>query len=651
MHRIASVYAITTTPKNACNSGNNVRRKPRTYIMTETNIIAALKEMPENTFFHDDGERISAFLPDQARNINNYSIIPVYKVPEGDNQLGKKLTFHLNNAHTEYLHNMFLCITLPELTLQSLIVRGYLPDNPRSGWLELSEIRNSYELERIVQSYNKEHTPRLKFDYVLFNQKASADRSDPLTGEQEKTLAAQLGKYGGYDVVYRALDAHIKGRYRRPGDVYRIRYVGNLGHRIIRNVTMFLDDIEYFTIDSFYLDIQMQQKRADCALYKQMIGHVPECYDPDNVTTGRLPAYKLIIPIVFPVCNGDSVLPLTLIDKTVKIEVSLCELEELLMIDVMSNLHNARWSQTSDEVSESTTEYMDDPFYPLNNGHRIQVWKYKSIPQKDKPFEPPHLNVSCYSPIAMAYFGRIVSIGDWREWLDGKPRAIQTMLNVNYVKVQENEKQWLLNVKNRDRIKYIATDWNMVQRYNVAGKKTRIPIRTKHLMKAIYFAVVNTTVKTESGQYATSNDKPIPVDNWRVTIDPSTSTNPIACVSLYYWKDARFYEVDASYFTHTVPFMHRTTRTQHNHIHMYAFNKDILSSALAGYANYEELDNVDLEITLTDEACEYMDTWSDHKQKTLPYRGVHTAQRYEIVVGYENYCILNYMDGSLDVMK
>ena len=619
--------------------------------MTEMNIIAALKEMPENTFFHDDGERISAFLPNQVRNINNYSIIPVYKVPDGDNQLGKKLTFHLNNAHTEYLHNMFLCITLPELTLMQSIVRGYMPENTVAGWLELADIRNSYELERIVQSYNKVNATRFKFDYVLFNQKCSTDSaSDQWTAEQEAILATQLEKYGGYDAVYRALDLHIRGRYRRPGDVYRIRYVKNLGHRIIRNVTMFFDDVEYFTTDSFYLDIQMQQKRADCELYRQMIGNVAELYDPDNVTTGRLPAYKLVIPIVFPVCNGDSVLPLSLIDKTIKIEVSLCELEELLTVDVMSNLHNARWSNTSEEVTQSTTEYMDDPFYPLNNGHRIQVWKYKSIPQKDRPYDPPHLNVSCYSPIAMSYFGRILSIVDWREWLDSKPGLIQTMLNVNYIKAQENEKQWLQNVKNRDRIKYIGTDWNSVQRYNVNGRKTRIPIRTKHLMKAIYFAVVNTTIKAESGQYSTSNDKPIPLDNWRVTLD-ATSTNPVRCVSLYYWKDARFYEVDASHFTHTVPYMHGMTRTKNNHIHMYAFNKNLLSSSLSGYANYEELENVDLEITLTDEACAYMDTWNDHKQKTLPYRGANSEQRYELVVGYENYCILNYMDGSLDVMK
>jgi hypothetical protein len=621
--------------------------------MTEMNIIAALKEMPENTFFHDDGERISAFLPDQVRNINNYSVIPVYKVPEGDSQLGKKLTFHLNNAHTEYLHNMFLCITLPELALHPAIVRGYMPENTASGWLELSDIRNSYELERIVQSYNKASATRFKFDYVLFNQKCSLSTdsaSDQWTAEQEATLSAQLEKYGGYDAVYRTLDAHIKGRYRRPGDVYRVRYVKQLGHRIIRNVTMFFDDVEYFTTDSFYLDIQMQQQRAECDLYMQMTGNVPELYDPDNVTTGRLPAYKLIIPIVFPVCNGDSVLPLTLIDKAVKIEVSLCELEEVLLVDVMSNLHNARWSNTSDDVVQSTTEYMDDPFYPLNNGHRIQVWKYKSIPQKDRPYEPPHLNVSCYSPIAMSYFGRILSIVDWRDWLDAKPGMIHTTLNVNYIKVQENEKQWLQNVKNRDRIKYIGTDWNSVQRFNIEGRKTRIPIRTKHLMKAIYFAVVNTTIKAESGQYATSNDKPLPLDNWRVTLN-GASRNPIQCVSLYYWKDARFYEVDASHFTHTVPYMHGMTRTVNNHIHMYAFNKNIRSSSLSGYANYEELENVDLEITLTDEACEYMDTWNDLKQKTLPYRGANSAQRYELVVGYENYCILNYMDGSLDVMK
>ena len=618
--------------------------------MTETNIVAALKEMPENSFFHDDGERISAFLPDQARNINNYAIIPVYKVPDGDNQLGKKLTFQLNNAHTEYLHNMFLCISLPELALQSQIVRGYLPENNLSGWLELSEIRNSYELERIVQAYNKEHVLRLQFDYVLFNLKCSSPTS-VLTAEQAKTLTVQLDKFGGYDTVYAALDAHIKGRYRRPGDLYRVRYTRNLGHRIIRNVTMFFDDIEYFTIDSFYLDVKMQQTRVGCELYNQMIGNVPELYNPDNVTTGILPAYKLIIPIVFPVCNGDSVLPLSLLDKSVKIEVSLCELEELLSVDVMSNLHNARWSQTSEDVSQSTSDYIDDPFYPLNNGHRIQVWKYKSVPQQGKPYDPPHLNVACYNPIAMTYFGRTLSIVDFRDWFDVKSHAIHTQLNVNYIKVQENEKQWLQAVKNRDRIKYIGTDWNSVQRFNVSGKKTRIPIRTKHLMKAIYFAVVNTTMRTESGQYATGNDKPIPSDDWKVTFASRASTNPVSCVSLYYWKDSRFYEVDASYFTHTIPYMNGMTRTEHNHIHMYAFNKSMLGSSLSGYANYEELDNVDLEITLTDEACEYMDAWNDLKQKTLPYRGVNHSQRYEIVAGYENYCILNYMDGSLDVVK
>ena len=624
--------------------------------MSETNILAALKEMPENAFFHDGVDRVSAFLPEQARNINNYAIIPVCKGPEGDNQLGKKLTFHLNNAHAEYLRNMFLCVTLPALSLQSSILRGYLPENAAiAGWLELSDIHSAYELERITQSFNKTRPaePRLAFDFVLFTQRCARGAANAVwTEEQERTLARQLEAYGGFDAVYRALNAHIKGRYRRPGDVFRLRYVKHLGHRLIRHITLCLDDVEYFAIDSFYLDVQQQQRRADCHLYNQMIGHVPECYDPDNITTGRLPAYKLTIPIVFPVCNGDSVLPLSLLDKTIKVEVSLCNLEELLLVDVMSNLHNARWSPTGHDVIRSTTRYMDDPFYPTNHGHRIQVWKYASIPQKDRPGEPPHLKVPCYSPIAMAYFGRTLPVADWREWLEPRPRDIHATLNVNYVKVQENERRWLQHAKTRDLIKYIGTDWNSIQRCHVVGKKTRIPLRTRHLMKALYFAVVNTTIRSDSGQYATNHDKPSSTSDWRVVLDNRTSSNPVACVSLYYWKDARFYEVDASYFTHTVPYMHGMTRADdQRHIHMYAFNKSMLSSSLSGYANYEELDNVDLEITLTDEACEYMNAWDAHKQQTLPYLGVHTVQRYEVVVGYENYCILHYLNGSLDVMK
>tara|TARA_B110000483_G_scaffold111843_1_gene135977 strand:+ start:1382 stop:3220 length:1839 start_codon:yes stop_codon:yes gene_type:complete len=612
--------------------------------MSDTNVLATIDEMKENELFHS-GSKVSAFLPEEPSNISNYSSFPIYRLPDSEVNWGKSVSFVLNNPNADYITDIHLEFTLPKVDLDPIVKMGYSKNEGiDANRLGLDDIQNQEELLGwVYPNYVKEMTtqkrPNMIIDRTEFARMIiPLSRKEPL--DKTRIPQEQLD----------TLDEYIRQRYFKPGNLYRVRWIDNVGHYIMKSAKLLVDDIEYFSIDPFYMDIKRHfELVGGTNVYDKMVLHQDQY---SNATLHHLDKYKLIIPLHFPITRNKNSLPISLIDKEIKITVAFATIEELLVIDNFENL-----SGEIDGIIEKTS----DNYFPLlveskYENSRIQRWKYKNIPITNNVTQEQ----ATREDIVWDYFGRSTKMVRYDDWLDTtQPVTPDCYMNVNYSKVQDTEKAWIANAKLNYDIKYLSTDWSLGVHANLTQKKTRIPIRSKHLIKTIYFAIRNVTNGIDPSNYTTNALKPKSPTLITATNSDGSFTSvrdtssPIEKVSLFYWKNARIYEIDSSYFTITQPYLNGLDTSDKLGIHMFSFSSDVAGDSLNGYANFEELGNVELEITLRDDALTRMNlTYQDMVHAPMyRYAGVFEKQKYEFLYGYESLCLMRYKEGSMFVFK
>lgn len=609
--------------------------------MSDTNVLATIDEMKENDLFHT-GDKISAFLPEDPTNVSNFSTFPTMRIADSEVNWGKTVSFTINNPNADYVQSIFVEFTLPKIQLSKNVIMGYARGSIDENRMSVDDIKNQEELlGQIFPNYNIEMNRRNRADLVIrrtsfLNFIMPLEQNQPL--DRTRITPEQ----------FTALDEYVKERYFRPGNVYRARWIDNVGHYIMKNIKMIVDEIEYFSVDPFYMDVKRHFDMVGGTVsYDRMIGHVEQLY---NSAISHLDKYKIVVPVKLPITRNKNHLPLSLIDKEVKIQVTFADLEDLLVIDCFEALEDdIDWQIIKDT----------DTYFPLlvdikNPNARIVRWKYRNLPVTTTDA----IDVSTREELAWDYFGRSIKMSRAEDWLDVSGGIVpECSMNVNYIKVQESEKLWLLNAKQNLDIKYLSTDWVLGLHTGLNQKKTRIPIRSKHLIKTIYFAVRNTTTGVDPSNYSNNPLKPRTPSNFRNSTGKLTEVmdnhSPIEKVSLFYWKNARFHEIDSTYFTTTQPYMHGLDTSDKVGIHMFSFNHNLHQDDLSGYANFEELGNVELEITLSDQAMKNMNlTRNDlNTNRLLPFAGIFEKQKYEFVYGYESLCLLRYKEGDVFVFK
>ena len=611
--------------------------------MSDTNVLATIDEMKENELFHS-GSKVSAFLPEEPSNISNYSSFPIYRLPDSEVNWGKSVSFVLNNPNADYITDIHLEFTLPKIDLDPAVVMGYTKaEGIDANRLGLDDIKNQEELLGwIYPNYVRDLESRQRANMVIDRQEFARmiiplGRKEPL--DKSRIPASQL----------ELLEDYIKKRYFKPGNVYRVRWIDNVGHYIMKSAKLIVDDIEYFSIDPFYMDIKRHfELVGGTNTYDKMVVHQDQYA---TASLQHLDKYKLIIPLQFPITRNKNSLPISLIDKEIKITMTFATLEDLLVVDCFENLSG----DIDGEVIQTTENYFPLLVDSKYENSRVQRWRYRQIPITNTVSQEQPIR----EEIVWDYFGRTHKMVRYDDWLDtSHPLTPECYMNVNYAKVQDTEKAWIANAKLNYDIKYLSTDWSLGVHANLTQKKTRIPIRSKHLIKTIYFAIRNITTGVDPSNYTTNALKPTsPTIISNRTTGSFTSvrdtSSPIEKVSLFYWKNARIYEIDSSYFTITQPYLNGLETSDKLGIHMFSFSSDVAGDSLNGYANFEELGNVELEITLRDEALTRMNlTHQDMVNNPLyRYAGVFGKQKYEFLYGYESLCLMRYKEGSMFVFK
>lgn len=120
-------------------------------------------------------------------------------------------------------------------------------------------------------------------------------------------------------------------------------------------------------------------------------------------------------------------------------------------------------------------------------------------------------------------------------------------------------------------------------------------IRFSHAIKVLFFAVRNTTCKSEWSNYATSS--PTVVDGGSgpvISFYPSASADPIVQTSLIYENTNRLSQMGSDYFSLVNPWYHAPTVPDFIGFHSYSYSLDFMSLDPMGSTNYGKLTNVSI---------------------------------------------------------
>jgi hypothetical protein len=191
-------------------------------------------------------------------------------------------------------------------------------------------------------------------------------------------------------------------------------------------------------------------------------------------------------------------------------------------------------------------------------------------------------------------FGETVSLSpsDVSKLAGGRaPEIISANWWANYAIVHHSERQQM-GKSSRD-ILIEQYQRHSSQQFNLANKLS-VDIRFAHAVRALFFAIQNTTFQGDGSTYTTVTDKVdfVGVDRARTTFLQPIIDN----VTLTYENTSRFGNMPSEYFTHVNPHWCSSKNNITPGLHMYSYSLDIRNPDPNGHTNYSRLNNVNLMI-------------------------------------------------------
>jgi hypothetical protein len=126
-------------------------------------------------------------------------------------------------------------------------------------------------------------------------------------------------------------------------------------------------------------------------------------------------------------------------------------------------------------------------------------------------------------------------------------------------------------------------------------RPSSVDIRFSHAIRVLFFAVRNTTCKSEWSNYATSSPTvALSGGSPVISFYPSASADPIVQTSLIYENTNRLSQMGSDYFSLVNPYYHAPTVPDFIGYHSYSYSLDFMSLDPMGSTNYGKLTNVSI---------------------------------------------------------
>jgi hypothetical protein len=166
--------------------------------------------------------------------------------------------------------------------------------------------------------------------------------------------------------------------------------------------------------------------------------------------------------------------------------------------------------------------------------------------------------------------------------------------------------------------------------------KPSFDIRFSHAIKALFFAVRNTTIGSEWSNY--SDRRPLTPNTG--LLDTRACQDPIVETSLIYENTNRLTSMGSDYFSLVNPWYHAPSIPLEAGYHMYSYSLDFFSLDPMGSTNYGKLTNVSIQPVASVDAIKLASAIVD------PLLG-QSDQKYEFVVTAVNNNVVRISGGAL----
>lgn len=315
----------------------------------------------------------------------------------------------------------------------------------------------------------------------------------------------------------------------------RLRWTRNLMHNLIREMSITFNDLVEMRFDSWYLDFWSAftipaGKRNG---YDNMIGNIAELINPMavNPATGGLVLPSVTLNLPLPICHSR--------DTGVALPTAALPYNEMRFRFQLRN-----WTE----------------LLILDNIAGVGGTSYSIPATSSSVLTTPVLGTT---EVWAEY--AIVS-GDERKRMGKKPRDILI-----------------------EQVQTVTP-----QTINTANANTRYDIHFSHSIKALFFALQNTTNAAEWSNYTAAS--PAIVTGPGVNFNPQYATDPILSTSLFYENTQRLSNMGSDYFSLVQPFYKAVSIPLETGYHLYSYTLDLVNVNPMGSTNYGKLTNVGLTI-------------------------------------------------------
>lgn len=165
-------------------------------------------------------------------------------------------------------------------------------------------------------------------------------------------------------------------------------------------------------------------------------------------------------------------------------------------------------------------------------------------------------------------------------------------------------------------------------------------VRFSHAVKALFFAVRNTTVNTVWSNYTSASPVVAPAGS-SINYAGPAATDPILDTSLVYENTSRLASLGSDYFSLVNPWYHAPAIAQETGYHLYSYSLDFFALDPMGSTNYGKLTNVSISITRSPGAL------AGATGASVTKDGQEVPQTFEFVVTCVNNNVVRVSGGAL----
>ena len=427
------------------------------------------------------------------------------------------------------------------------------------------------------------------------------------TGDFNSEMQAMFSRAGDYirDVWLRV---ELPEVVTNPG--FQARWTRNIGHNLIDEAYLQFNDLTVNKLTSYHMDFLAAFLVAEGKVngYNSMIGNVPELTDPYQeyadfpnaisiASSIKLPKYALNVPLPFYFTRDhhDAIIQAACPFNDVRLTIKFRAWEDLLIIDRIQQpeVDSSTGIVTKPAIvpADPTISFADALVSTNLRLNNCQVWAhYAVIPNGDRE-----------------------KIGEEAD-IDTIIEQVQTIPPTSF---------------------------------NPANQKQRgVDLRFAHSIRAIFFAMRNTTVRNEWSNYSTHVPRALPMTRPGVAFSPVGSTNPIGRAVLTYENVDRA-NMPSDYYTLVSPYYSAVRIPQEIGYHLLSYANRLDNLQPDGSTNFARLASVNLNLEASDVAVAQAGTPSDSNVTPVWDASYHTSEaRFDIIITASSLSVLRFSGGS-----